>query len=421
MKNKYVCLYTYNILIFILLLSSEFKYFFSERIDNIIQLAEINFRYNHFSLNSKGDMIIDTTAYPGNNERKFFGLKKNGRPYFFDENNIETPYRSLFAYDLENENQQKLEGESNFIILSKQNDTEKKEYLLSFSKLDNYMELYDFEKNEIIAAKTSSILNPNITSDVNAFIKSLSKLDDNYNYYIAYIHYDNGYKMYLLRCYFTSTNLTYKAYHRDTGNRKNTTNNSITSCFETESKKIACFYQNSNNLKYQVVTFNESAKLGSDTQGYSYFDVASEDEGKFFKAIHLKNEIGVFIFYNSINDNYPKVSLKECNHENNQFYDYKNYGEIKVNKISFNPYAMINDIIKINDNKFCFISTSNDNKLLILVIFNLYSDDNYMTIRYYSYDMYTNYGIFFYNDLRGFLFNNYISVAFSHYLNNNFE
>ena len=82
---------------------------------------------------------------------------------------------------------------------------------------------------------------------------------------------------------------------------------------------------------------------------------------------------------------------------------------------------MINDIIKINDIKFCFISTSSDNKLLILVIFNLYKDDNYMTIRYYSYDMYTNYGIFFYNDLRGFLFNNYISVAFSHYLNNNFE
>ena len=38
--------------------------------------------------------------------------------------------------------------------------------------------------------------------------------------------------------------------------------------------KIACFYQNSNNLKYQVVTFNESTKLGSDTQGYSSFDVA---------------------------------------------------------------------------------------------------------------------------------------------------
>ena len=421
---KYAYFQTYYILIFMLLnLSLRIRCSFSEKIDNIIQLGGRDFRYNHFSLNSKGDMIIDTTAYPGNNQRRFFGLKKNGRPYFVNENNIETPYHSLFAYNLENENQQKLEGESNFIILSKQNYTEIngiKEYLLSFSILDNYMELYDFEKNQIIAVKTSSIFDPNITSNVNSFIKSASTIDNNYNYYISYINNSGGeYKFYMLRCYFTSLNLTNGGYHLDTGSRKTTINNSITSCFETELKKIACFYQATND-KYRIVAFNETATLNSETQGYTTFSkVSSNDEKKFFKAIHLKKEIGIFIFYNSSNDNYPIVSLKKCAYEDNQFSDYKNYGEIKVNKMSFNSHAMTNDIIKLNDNKFCFISTSSNKQSLIIVIFNIYDNDNYMTIRYYSYDMYEKYGIIFFKDLRAFSFNNYLSVAFSHCPNTN--
>ena len=106
MKKIYFFAYFYYNLLFIILIEIlEINYSFSEVISNIIQLGGLNFRYNHFSLNSKGDMIIDTTAYPGNNERRFFGLKNNGRPYFFDENNKETPYHSLVANDLENENQ----------------------------------------------------------------------------------------------------------------------------------------------------------------------------------------------------------------------------------------------------------------------------------------------------------------------------
>ena len=417
MKKIYVFTFPYYKLFFIILIHIMNIYFsFSDIINNIIPLGGLNFRYNHFSLNSKGDMIIDTTAYPGNNERRFFGLKKNGRPYFFDENNNETPYLSLFVNDLENENQQKIEGESNFIILSKQNNNEIKEYLLSFSKFDNYMELYDFENNEIITRKSKEIFGNEITSDVNSFIKSKSKIDNNYNYYFAYIHsLDDAFKFYVLRCYFTSIDLNNNGYHLDTGKRKTTLNKAITSCFETETLKIACYYQKTDK-KFVIVAFNET--FTSESQGYTYFSEVSDDINSFFKAIHFKKEIGAFAYYSSIDEIYPIISLKYCQHEDNIFYDYKTYGEISLNKVSLNAYAMMNDIIKLNDNKICFISISSDKNSLIIAILNFYDNDNYMMIRYYLYDMYNCYGIKFYNDLRAFSFNNYISVAFSHCPNN---
>ena len=323
MKNKYVIGVFFNyffteILFFLIGPKSSFQ----KLLNNIIYLGGENFRYNHFSLNSKGDMIIDTTAFPGNNERRFFGLKKNGRPFFFNENNIETPYRTLFVSGLENANQQKTEGESSFIIISKQNNSNLEEYLLSFSKEDNYIELYDFDNNLIITKKSSKYFGKTIVSNVCSFFKAESRKDNKYNYYIAYIYLDkNNSKFYVQRNYFTSKNINItKEYHKDTGSSKSTLNKTIISCFETESKKIVCFYQNEKNKKYNILTLNES--FVNTSQSYTYLMEASDEYNLFYKAIHLKEEIGAFIYFINSDDKNPIFSLKICHHEDNKFYDY---------------------------------------------------------------------------------------------------
>ena len=203
MKNKYVIGAINNFVFFeFVVFLIEAKFSFQNIINNIIYLGGENFRYNHFSLNSKGDMIIDTSAFPGNKERRFFGLKKNGRPYFYDENNIETPYRSLFVSGLENTNQQKVEGESSFIIISKSNNSVIEEYLLSFSKEDNYVELYDFENNQIITKKSNEFFDKFIVSNICSFFKAESRIGGNYNYYFGFIYNDNNnFKFYIQRNY----------------------------------------------------------------------------------------------------------------------------------------------------------------------------------------------------------------------------
>ena len=87
-------------------------------LNNIIRLGDKGFGYNHFSFNSNGDMIIDSEAYSISNERRFFGLKKNGRFYFKDSNNKETAYYSM---NVENDNKGRIEGES-FLIKISSND-----------------------------------------------------------------------------------------------------------------------------------------------------------------------------------------------------------------------------------------------------------------------------------------------------------
>ena len=43
---------------------------------------------SHISFNSEGDMVIDIESYPLEKDRKFYGMKKNGREFFTDNNGI---------------------------------------------------------------------------------------------------------------------------------------------------------------------------------------------------------------------------------------------------------------------------------------------------------------------------------------------
>ena len=413
-RKYYLIIIHYNIFIKLIILLSLFNYTFQKIINNIIELGGEDFRYSHFSLNSKGDMVIDTSAYPGNNERRFFGLKKNGRPYFKDENNNETPFYSFFVSGLSNENLQKIEGESCFIqINSSKIEIHGNEYLLSFSKSDNYVELYDFENKEVLFEKTSFFFEPNISTDVGTFIKSNSK-DSNstYDYLISFtFKEETKYRFYVFRCNFNSKNITNR-YNKLFSKKKTSTNRRIVSCFQTRLQKIVCLYQQNSDYKYIITVFDElnnsqaNASLAVGTK-------SGDDIKVFYKGIHLKEEIGVFLYYIKCNDTYPRISFKIIN-STNGIENYKGYTSIKINKKNFTPYALQNDIIKLNDNRICFIAPSYDKEDLNIVIFNLYNNDNNLSIRYFSINFFENYRYKFYLDLRAFSFNNFISVAFSH-------
>ena len=82
--------------------------------------------------------------------------------------------------------------------------------------------------------------------------------------------------------------------------------------------------------------------------------------------------------------------------------------------MNFNSNAKLNDIMKLNDNMICYISCSEDKNTLIIVTLFFYDNDNYLMQRYYKYEMFTDYQIKFFKEIRAFYFNNYISLAFSH-------
>jgi len=118
--------------------------------NNIIKFGEDTFRYMHFVSFSNGDMIIETSSFPTNNKRIFFGLKKDGRYYFkTKDTKEETPFNYLIADD---EKEFKYES-GNAIIINN-----KKEYLVSIGRCESYTELFDFDKGKIISEKTEKLI-----------------------------------------------------------------------------------------------------------------------------------------------------------------------------------------------------------------------------------------------------------------------
>ena len=74
---------------------------------------------------------------------------------------------------------------------------------------------------------------------------------------------------------------------------------------------------------------------------------------------------------------------------------------------------MLCDLIKLNKNTIYFVSSSKEKKGLNIIAFNLYDNDNYLNIRYFSIDIWGENSMKFYSDLRLSLYNNFLVMAFS--------
>ena len=112
-------------------------------LNTIIKFGGENLRYTQFSFNSNGDMIVDTSSFPVSNERRFYGLTKNGKFFFKDTNNQLTGFYSMNM----DHTKGRIEGESYCIKLTSNNTKfHRKELILGISKilsiLENIMQKY---------------------------------------------------------------------------------------------------------------------------------------------------------------------------------------------------------------------------------------------------------------------------------------
>ena len=233
---KYSFFY-FLIKLFILLnLFNSFNPFSADEL-KIIELGSNYFRYVRFSFNSKGDMIVDTSSNPETNKRIFYGLKKNGRYYFKEQNGLETPLKYRF---LTKENEiQKFEGESIFIkIIS---NSEVKEYILGTNKEpESFCELYNFENGEVISIKTKELFEK-ITSDVFSVMKLPEDTDSNYRYIFSFIRDDN----FIIKKFYFDLSLQ-KYFESDVVEEFKCSKRNIVSSFFTIKFKYISFFHKDN-------------------------------------------------------------------------------------------------------------------------------------------------------------------------------
>ena len=374
-------------------------------INNIIRLGDDNFRYSHFSFNSDGDMIVDSESYPVSKERRFFGLKKNGLFYFTDSNNQPTPYYSMNA----THNEGRIEGESKFIKLtSSYNEYNGRELLCGISKNTNYfVEFYNFNYKNITEYSTDSMFG-NLISEFISFMELPNNSENNYNYIITYL-FQEGYNCFLIiremKFSFDESNgyRLIKEISFQSGYKR------IISCFFTVQLKYICFYD---NFQLTALVF-ENIELSNYTLNVIYFHEPYSLNDKFLKAIHFIGEIGVFAFYTEEIDNFPFISFYKCN-SNNELIIYNSFGNILIDKVNLNNNFMLNDLVKLNENQICFVSSSTDKLYLYIVVFSLYNDYSKMNIRYYSIAMWNDYKHIFFKEIKSSLYKNFLSIAYSH-------
>ena len=375
-------------------------------INNIILVGELTFRYLNFMTFSNEDMIFETTSYPRNNKRIFYGLKKNGRYYFKNSNSEETPFNYLIA---DNKNESKLESINHKLMI------DNKEYIISIGRLDSYTEIFNFDINHIISKKTEDLfeginqynLRPNliqIDKKNNTFIfSSLTKKD---NDYIGLI-------------YKFDLEANSDAFSFSNIDKINITKSfvEIASCFFVEEINITiCFYgcENNSNKGFCILAYdkdlNETAKKFFIPQGFNDYS--------FFYSIYFRENAGAFAYYQTESGvSHPVIFFQKLNINKDTFIDYLSENNtIVLDQYTFHSYFMLNDIIKINDNKIGFFSTSENKNVLYIIILNFYNGNNRenIKIRYYSIEIYELLNYKVWNDIKAYMFNDFIILGASY-------
>ena len=390
---------------------------YTQRLNNIITFETTNMRYVHFASYSNGDMILQGTTYPESNIRNFIGFKKNGRSLFKDKlTNKDNYFYSINA----NQTFQGKDESTNIVIKLSGNQTNKKEYLMSISKERSYVEIYDFENGKIYQKLLNDFVKMKYISSYQHVAIPLFSDNNDYYYLFGFIgntSEDKENKFVLQKHIFKSI---------ENFDREETLNLSVNtnliaidiiktgfSCFQTEMHYIMCFFLNKDK-KYIIIAYDENlieqkrVELPHTNTFYNEM---------FYKCIHLKEEVGIFIYYveNTFKQIYfPTILFKQYQlNPQKEIIDFSDSITInKLDDVQYEPYLLLTDLIKINNNKIYFCSSNYyyKNKLYIIVL-NLYQDKKYQ-IRYYLINLENLYGLKIDMYMQAHKYNNFISIAF---------
>ena len=344
-------------------------------LNHIILFDFCKFRFGNFAMNSNGDMIYECSDEEAKGKRLFYGLKNDGSYYFKNANGIEVPTKIITVInETETEDGKKYPPryESSNIFISINNN----EYLISISLHTTMVEIYDFENIEVSFVSTIEFTNYNIFSYISSLIEiknnnnkqylhtfiGQKKEDQSYNYFylISQIYSFSKNKISLGDGYTIYKKIDQRSFQHPR----------IVSSFLTNSNIFVLFYLE--NKKYIIETYNNNIeKINSEEIGTIEGDNVEEI---FFKSINIKDNIGAFAFY--LNENYgttPQLQIIEINNNGYSFSEKFNFQ--LYNFWDYSSHSLLNDMIKINDKRFSFISSSYNREKLYIILFYFYNND----------------------------------------------
>ena len=382
-------------------------------LNNIIYLQEKGCSFINLAITETNNLYYLISCWPESNLRIFYILNYEGDG-FLDKNN---PKYSTNVLDENNKG--RFESEAFTIKLYDINDYI--EYLISISKADQYVEIYDFYNGKVYSKIVTEVFGPlnNVFTIIGTHFKlKLSEKEKKNSYLIGLLacEYKNDNPIpnfYLKKVNFTSLDIknilpSVESINVECSYAK------IFSCYETTTYYIVCFYQNpSYNYIMIVFDYNFTKKKdyivsnGNSNKGYEDF---------FFKCVHFFEETGVFGYFT--NEKNPIFTFKFLNYSsssntiNNQ---YESFTEFKLNNYTFSQeFITLCDMIKIEDKKFIFVGTSKDKEMLIITLMLNYDEEKF-SIRIYTINSKNLYNYIFSASIRLSLYKNFLAMASCYY------
>ena len=389
-------------------------------LNDIILLDFDKLRYGSFTINSKGDLIYECSVEEPKGLRVIYWLKKDGSFYFKNENGEKIPTKLIIVKNIPN-NDFPIRYESQIITVKLNNN---KEYLLSISLWECMSEYYNLENGVYSFISTIDFTNYEIHTHVGSLFEikngnsreywhtfigkyKTERTTENF-YLISQIYTFSSDRISLNNGYILNEKLKKNVYQISR----------LVSNFIINSNLIVLYYLNNidgiNQFVIELYNNNFQSKnllkIGSiegDYNSYRY-------EGVFSKGIYFKNNFGVFMFYKSKDNLTPQFRIFEINNDYTFTEKYNFQLNFPTNlNVNLNTGSLFNDMIKINEKRFSFISSSNDRKKLYIIFFDFYDNDRKIKERVYQINLYDLYHYKIYRELTTIIYNNYLTLSAS--------
>ena len=372
-------------------------------------LGEKNCRYFSVARSFQNELIFES-SYEGNNllakKRFFYGYNEGGRELFFDKYEKVENYTKILS--IKDGNVQKHFSEISFFNYYNSSDTNKKVISVGAS-----FEIYDYDNGydgKIFVGSSEKKLRSKIFSDRNYLLE----LKDRSNSYV--FAFNNESYFIIIKFFFNSSDIENGFYELKSVS-KYIFGTKMISCYEAN-LYIVCLYRNKNS-KYELSLY-DSGTINQISNTYILNeDLIIDSYTLFYKAIYLKNNVGIFGYYKNNNNKNPIIELDNIIVTNSRQYTISPYIQYNNNKARYNltHYELDNnynknDIVKISDTRFSWISTTIQNELII-IIFDLYNDDKNLLIKYYKIPTLQLYNFVVVDNIRGYSLMETLGIGFT--------
>ena len=375
-------------------------------LNNIIYLGESSCSYINIETSENNDLFAEVSSFPESNIRYFYGLTKEGKGFFKDNNNKDIEFYMMEIDDVN------VTGrfESEIFSFKLDSNLDSKIYLLSYSKSEQFIEIYDFYQNKsyfnLIYETFGSLAS---VHQISAPHFKMNNSNENI-YFLGLLAYDYsvGKNFFYLRSV-KFHNLDIKENSPDIHKQDQIecSPSLMVSCFDTVSKYIVCFIKDINN-KYVIIVYNEELVFKQSIN----LNIINTDNYAFYKCIHFFGEIGVFAYYQ---DHSVSFVFKEYDPIHNEIKPFTFTTDVKFVGSQLQENIAFNDMIKIVDKKFYFVAVSQDKNSLFIILINNYCDKAYSQ-RVYKLNTYVLYKYKFYDSIRVTIYKNFLCLGSNFYL-----